>query len=350
MHQRFLVGLLVAVALLGGPVWAEGEGYIQLVSATPITYEGTPAWEYYYDVYSGGLGSASQIWFHGFDANELLNPLNQRWDASAADGWSEGYWGDFPSYGNGNLTAWELSGVEGEMLNPIHAPSEYLVDENMADAFLYSGDITAADELHYWYGSIAQYIPGLYMTIRLVHPLAPGDISYSIIGPFYWEQQNTTIIGPAVVGGPPGDLDADGDVDADDIDLLCANLGGDPATYDMDDDGDVDEDDMAYLVNNLVEYDTNGDGTADGTGTHVGDFNLDGVVNATDLQIMKGSFGASGVGFADGNANCDTVVNATDLQILKGNFGLSAAAVPEPAFATLLVLGGVGLLRRRNRR
>ncbi len=348
MHQRLLLGLLVAVALLAGPVWAEGEGYIELVSATPTTYEGTPAWEYYYDVYSGGLGSASQIWFHGFDANELLNPLNQRWDASAAEGWSEAYWGDFPSYGSADLTEWELSGVEGEMLNPIHAPSEYLVDEDMADAFLYSGDITGADELHYWYGSIAQYIPGLYMTIRLVHPLGPGDISYSIIGPFYWEQQNATIVGPAVVVGPPGDFDADGDIDADDVNILCANMGGDVNPYDLDEDGDVDEDDMIYLVNTLVEYDTDGDGTVDGTGTYVGDFDLNGVVNATDLQLMKASFGLSAIGYADGNANCDTVVNATDLQILKGNFGLAASAVPEPATIALLSLGGLALVRRRR--
>ena len=147
---------------------------------------------------------------------------------------------------------------------------------------------------------------------------------------------------------PTGDFDGDGDVDADDIDILCANMGGDPGTYDLDGDTDVDEDDMIYLVESLIEYDTNGDGTPDGQGTYQGDFNLDGVVNATDLQIMKGSFGNSGVGYADGNANCDIVVNATDLQILKGNFGSIAAAVPEPITLGLLAVGGAALLRRRK--
>jgi len=110
----------------------------------------------------------------------------------------------------------------------------------------------------------------------------------------------------------------------------------------------VDEDDMILLVETLVEYDTDGDGTADGQGTFQGDFNLDGVVNATDLQIMKGNFGVGGVGFAGGNANCDTVVNATDLQILKGNFGLAAGAVPEPLTIGLLTIGGMALLRHKR--
>ena len=148
--------------------------------------------------------------------------------------------------------------------------------------------------------------------------------------------------------GVEGDFDGDGDVDADDIDILCANMGGDLDPYDLDGSGVVDEDDMIYHVGNLVEFDSDGDGTVDGVGTYPGDFNLDGVVNATDLQIMKGSFGTSGVGFAAGNGNCDVVVNATDLQILKGTFGSAASAVPEPLTACLLAAGGLAVLRRKK--
>ena len=349
MNGHVMLGTLLAVGLLGlaaGPAGAAGEGYMELVSATPINYEGTPAWEYYYDVYSGGLGSATQIWLHGFDANDLLNPLSQRWDSSAAEGWSAAYWGDFPSYGSADLSEWELSGNPGEMLNPIHTPSEYLVDPAMEDAFMYSGEITAGDELHYWYGSTAQYITGLYMTIRLVHPLGPGDISYSIYGPFYWDQQDVTIIGPAVAGGPAGDFDGDYDIDADDIDILCANMGGDAATYDMDGDLDVDEDDMIYHVENLVEL-QDGSGRV---GTKRGDMNLDGFVNATDLAGMKPNFGLSGKLYVDGDLNCDGLVNGTDLAILAGNIGFAAptGAIPEPATMSLLALGGLALLKRRK--
>ena len=153
----------------------------------------------------------------------------------------------------------------------------------------------------------------------------------------------------ATVGvGLTGDFDGDGDVDADDIDDLCANMGGDAGTYDMDSDGDVDEDDMTFHVENHLEYDSDGDGTADGSGTFRGDFNTDGTVNGTDLSIMSGGFGTS-TGFAGGNANCDVTVNGTDLSILSSVFGnVASAAVPEPLTIGLLGLGGMALLRRRR--
>ena len=167
-----------------------------------------------------------------------------------------------------------------------------------------------------------------------------------------WAYQTTPFVAAELTWdaspGIVGDFDGDGDIDADDVDILCANMGGALDPYDLDGSGVVDEDDMIYHVTVLIEYDNTGDGVPDGNGTYRGDFNLDGVVNATDLQIMKGSFGSSGVGYAAGNANCDTVVNATDLQILKGNFGSSAAGVPEPLTIGLLAVGGAALLRRRK--
>jgi len=140
------------------------------------------------------------------------------------------------------------------------------------------------------------------------------------------------------------DLDFDGDVDADDIDVLRDNLG-DPA-FDLDGDGDADEDDLIHLVEDLVEL-QDGSGRV---GTKRGDFNLDGLVNGTDAAIMKAAFGTWPRGWAGGNANCDDIVNATDLAILAGNFGSEAPAstVPEPVTMSLLAVGGLALLKRRT--
>ena len=151
----------------------------------------------------------------------------------------------------------------------------------------------------------------------------------------------------------PGDFDGDGDVDADDIDELCDNMGSANPAYDLDDgsgtgtpDGVVDANDFLYEIEHLVEL---SDGVR--VGTKAGDFNLDGLVNATDLAIMNPSFGFSGVDYAAGNANCDDVVNATDLAILDVNFGYVAPAgsVPEPVTVSLLCIGGLAILRRRSR-
>ena len=105
--------------------------------------------------------------------------------------------------------------------------------------------------------------------------------------------------------------------------VLCGECGSD-------EDSDADEDDLIYLIENLLAFDSDGDGTPDGQGTIRGDFNLDGLVNGTDLSIMNGNFGQT-VGYAGGNANCDTVVNGTDLSILAGGFGGVASAATTTA-------------------
>lgn len=98
--------------------------------------------------------------------------------------------------------------------------------------------------------------------------------------------------------------------------------------------------------------------------TLVGDTNLDGTVNLTDLLGLLNSYGLTGQDWAHGDFNYDGTVNLTDLLALLNNYGLSGGnvatsipdsasistgAVPEPASASLLMLGAGALLARRRR-
>jgi hypothetical protein len=119
--------------------------------------------------------------------------------------------------------------------------------------------------------------------------------------------------------GPVGDVDYDGDIDADDIDLVYANFGG-PGTFppqmDIDEDGDCDSDDVTFLVRNIL-------------GTEFGDADLDGYVNAADLGELNRSYGMTGVGWANANFNGDGVVNSTDLAIVGTYIGFIAVGNPD---------------------
>jgi hypothetical protein len=299
----------------------------------------------------------------------------------------------------GGDDVWTESAHAWSMLNPWHAPSEYgglgwgwsgpvgpegeFYEEaggaywvpswiwseknKLTDTFdasetynsVQGGPGTCSEDMMYVenISAVWGHGEGLMWTMRIVTPqdLSAGDLTWSM--PSYGVDPD----GDHLSGGlyevlwieddpsEPGDFDDDGDIDADDVDMLCANMGGDVSTYDLDGDGDVDEDDMTFHVTTYLEYDSDGDGIADGAGTFRGDFNTDGVVNGTDLSIMSGGFGTT-TGFAGGNANCDATVNGTDLSILSSVFGnVATAAVPEPVTMALLSLGGVALLRRRSR-
>ncbi len=168
--------------------------------------------------------------------------------------------------------------------------------------------IEGTDAIRYWDGAAEDWAPligATYGEDYTLEYMTEGELQYFTV---------LTVSASDDPGITDGDLDDDGDADADDIDLLCANMGGDLDPYDLNEDGVVDEDDMIFHIEMLVEWDN---GVDSGVGTYQGDFNLDGVVNATDLQI------------------------------LKGNFGQVAAAVPEPLTMGLLSLGGLALLRRR---
>ena len=322
------------------PNWAPAIGYhigawwdTDAVTGSSFNWDNGPA-------YSGFNGQGDPV-----------DITDKMYDRFAAVNWGE--WNMFHDEVSryDHYAAWQVQSNRGVWVGGYH-PYEYIYENSIVTSFQFTVRSDIFDVAAYTWGTDELGNPIKIYESAIGLEFAAWNVyeDPELLSGWYNHYDAMTL--RVTAPGTPdalGDFDGDGDVDADDVDILCANMGGDPATYDLDEDGDVDEDDMVYHVETLVEYDTDGDGTADGNGTYLGDFNLDGVVNATDLQLMKGTFGTSGVGYAAGNANCDTVVNATDLQILKGTFGSAVAGgVPEPASAALLLVAGAALARRRR--
>jgi hypothetical protein len=81
--------------------------------------------------------------------------------------------------------------------------------------------------------------------------------------------------------------------------------------------------------------------------TYVGDANLDGVVNGTDLAMMA----ANGTSWMQGDFNYDGVVNADDYALfMLGNAGQGSPIRPAPEPAGAVVIAGTIVLSSRRRR
>jgi hypothetical protein len=89
----------------------------------------------------------------------------------------------------------------------------------------------------------------------------------------------------------------------------------------------------------------------------IGDYNLDGTVDAADYSVWRNSLGQVGSNLAaDGNG--DGTVDAADYSVWKANFGMttgsasggSIVGVPEPASGVLLSFAAITRLLHRARR
>ncbi len=394
-----------------------GDSYMYMELAQDPTYinDGVYAgkYEYFFDMYTLANGAGSTFYFlhlAGLDNSKIANAQTvrpdagtfktQRWgDPNGAyeawpdvtgrvlDFWDKGrnqYLSDATqfdvsrtSYSDGGA-GWTDSGLGyagSSTANP-HAYSEY-VPFSGSSAEIWKAELTGPGQpLHWWNtqfgvapaietiyiaGSTAwstTATAGLTFTMRIVYdePIDPLTIGWSGDGTLA-----NTILGDFTVTGPPeydlGDVDEDGDIDGDDIDMLADYIrtGVRPglATGECDlsidglsegTDAAVDINDLNYLVHFLVE-------TSLGNGTEFGDFNLDGVIDATDLTRIATYFGP-GTTWAQGNANrnIDLTIDTTDLTILGTYYGFSSAdAIPEPMTISVLALGAIGVLRRRRR-
>jgi len=375
-----------------------------------VSYQqlGPSEWEYAYDIYAEGdfnyydylalkfdFGNTGTVTDHITNLYDTggVPELREFWTVNGMYGNRGGHWywggletGVQASFGDLDTNSWVLSPTEAEafaerwfidpvyaaaegMANPFHDPLDYarwagngstqgdaafgLFAGQPGDLTGYGGSYYTPEATHlmfdmtwflggHMYGGSYGY--ELMATIRIVSDLGPyGEVTCQ----FYSSATSTigAIVGPGagISGFTP-----------DDIDLLCAAIGstdpGDLAMYDLDEDGDIDVDDQYIAVTTLLEYDLNGDDVPDGLGTFLADFNTDGSVDLADLTILRTNSGLTGQGFADGDTNCDGTVDLADLTTLRGLSGSSVSGVPEPASAALLLLGGIGLFRRRNSR
>ena len=92
----------------------------------------------------------------------------------------------------------------------------------------------------------------------------------------------------------------------------------------------------------------------------LGDANLDGNVDLTDLSIVLNNFGKSTSAWTDGNFDHQPTIDLTDLSDVLNNFGQSlnltasaslhpaATAAPEPASLAILSLSSLLLIKRRR--
>lgn len=130
-----------------------------------------------------------------------------------------------------------------------------------------------------------------------------------------------------------GDFDADGDVDMNDINFYVGNFGSAAtealAQLDLNDDGLITVADLQIHVENYVQT-SNG-----GTGTFLGDLNLDGAVDVLgDAFALVSNLNSPANSYAQGDIDLNGTVNVlVDAFILIENLGRTNTA---PTSVTLL--------------
>ena len=185
-----------------------------------------------------------------------------------------------------------------------------------------------------------------------------NSVSGDIVQVFLTEQEDNGGAG-GLIGGltfdsvgvaVDADFNDDGSIDTADIDILVTGIAAgttDPA-LDLDGDGAVSDADLTLWLSQAGEANIGAD-----ISYLAGDANLDGIVNATDLNALAVNW-LGEAPWSGGDFTADGDVEAADLNLLGINWQKSvlvapAASVPEPASVIVLYIlfGVIGVTLRK---
>lgn len=142
------------------------------------------------------------------------------------------------------------------------------------------------------------------------------------------------------------DFDGDGQCELADIDMLYGNWGAVGGQFDLDGSGVVDSGEIGAWLGGASS--ASNPYNAAGNTFLIGDLDLDGDIDSTDLGVLLNKFGdMTGLLYGAGNLNDDMNVDSADLGLQLNGFGFTSAAssvVPEPQMLPLLAFAILGFV------
>jgi hypothetical protein len=184
-----------------------------------------------------------------------------------------------------------------------------------------AGSASATYPLFNYTGVLTDNNPQIVMPPKLLNPVSGYNYTYS--GTLV-----TTANQVDLVVTLNGDANGDGVLNSADIDALYKQYGTGAAGQAV----------VSAELKNMFN-------------TGMGDANLDHCIDLLDFQTLLSNWQKSGpgLGWAQGDFNGDGTVNFSDFQLMLNDWNpVGFTPVPEPASLSLILLGGLALLRRKK--